>query len=179
MVLTIIPAMIIIIFLLILLRQRLNPKPGMVQVISGRTFQNVDGKPLGYRLVIDQSTFVCPIIERVESITLKPIPFILEFSVFTSENRSIRLQGEGAVQLIPEEPEIHRAIQRFLGKSHEDIATIGRETLEGNIRSCCATKTIEEIQENITDDVTTKCSSELTKLGLQLSRFRVDSIVPE
>ena len=48
----------------------------------------------------------------------------------------LQVEGVANIKIAGEEPTIHNAIERLLGKSRKEIEQIAKETLEGNLKGC-------------------------------------------
>lgn len=145
-------------------------------VISGRRTVDASGQVRGYRIA-SATTVPFPVIERVDRMSLAAIP--IELSVrgaYTTAGIAVNLKGTGAVRIVDTPPAVYDAIDRFLGRSPEEIATVARETLEGHVRSCVATLSVEEIAADhvrFADEVLGRAADDLEKLGLAVTDLAV------
>ena len=85
----------------------------------------------------------------------------------------------GQHQDLGEEPGIHNAIERLIGKSQDDIRHIAKETLEGNLRGVMASLTPEQLNEDKLTFARTlleEAEDDLQKLGLVLDTLQIQNI---
>jgi flotillin len=83
------------------------------------------------------------------------------------------------IKIAGEEPAIHNAIERLLGKSREDVEKIARETLEGNLRGVLASLTPEQVNEDkmaFVQNLLDEADDDLAQLGLILDNLQIQNI---
>jgi flotillin len=86
------------------------------------------------------------------------------------------------IKIAGEEPTIHNAIERLLGKSRKDIEQLAKETLEGNLRGVLASLTPEQVNEDkiaFAKNLLDEAEDDLEKLGLVLDNLQIKNISDE
>jgi flotillin len=72
-------------------------------------------------------------------------------------------------------------VERFLGRSRDDIATVARQTVEATLRGVLAEIKLEAAQRDpvhLADRVEAKCDEEVARLGLELDSFKLERVTP-
>ncbi len=158
--------------------------PNMAAVITGRKRRLEVGEDtieVGYRTVTGGRTLRIPIIERVQWMSLGTIP--LELSVqdaYSKGNIPLAVQAVANVK-IASAPEsvFNNAVERLLGKTHEQIEALAKETLTGNLRGVLAKLTPEEVNEDrlgFARHLSEEADHDLKKLGLQLDVLKIQHV---
>lgn len=158
--------------------------PNMAAVITGRRRALLDGESVGYRSVIGGRTIRIPIIEEVEWVALESIPIeISVLNAFSKGNIPLTIEAIANVK-IASEPEsvFNNAVERLLGKTHDEIKEMARDTLMGNLRGVLATLTPEEVNEDrlgfaraLADDA----GDDLAALGFHLDVLKIQNVSDE
>ena len=76
-----------------------------------------------------------PLLESVDQMDLTNM--IIEVTVRNAYSKGgipLSVQGIANIKVPGEQPLLNNTLERFLGKSREEIMKIARETLEGNLR---------------------------------------------
>lgn len=153
--------------------------PNEVLIFSG-THRNVNGRLVGYRLVQGGRGFRWPLIERVDRMDLTNM--IIDVRVTGAYSKGgipLNVDAVANVKIASVEPTIGNAIERLLGKSRQEIMTVARETLEGNLRGVLATLTPEEVnqdREKFADSLLQEADQDLTQLGLELDTLKIQNV---
>jgi flotillin len=90
--------------------------------------------------------------------------------------------GVANIKIAGEEPTIHNAIERLLGKSRKEIEQLAKETLEGNLRGVLASLTPEQANEDqiaFAKSLLEEAEDDLEKLGLVLDSLQIQKISDE
>jgi len=154
--------------------------PSEVLVFSGRARQMADGSWLGYRIIKGGRSIRMPIIEAVDRIDLTNM--IIEITVRNAYSRGgipLTVQGVANIKVPGEEPMIRNTLERFLGRSREEIMRIARETLEGNLRGVLATLTPEQVNEDkeaFAQKLTEEAEHDLNRIGLVLDTLKIQNV---
>lgn len=179
----VIPAIIILGFLAVLGIVRANLKicqPNEVLIFSGRRRRLTDGSPVGYRVIRGGRGFRVPIIERVDRLMLNTIPIDLTVTnAYSKGGIPLTVRAIANVKISSTETELNNAVERLLGKPLEEIQTIAKETLEGNLRGVCASLTPEEVNEDrlkFAKVLLDEADQDLGALGLQLDTLKIQSV---
>lgn len=154
-------------------------QPNEVLIFAGNK-QRQGQRTLGYRLVKGGSSIRTPLLESVMRMNLTNM--IIELKVSNAYSKGgIPLQVEGVanIKIAGEEPTIHNAIERLLGKPRKEIEKIAKETLEGNLRGVLASLTPEQVNEDKTafaKSLLDEAEEDLQKLGLVLDTLQIQNI---
>lgn len=158
--------------------------PNTAAVITGRKRMldaGADSMEVGYRTVTGGRTLRIPIIERVQWMSLGTIP--LEISVqdaYSKGNIPLAVQAVANVKIasVPESV-FNNGVERLLGKTHEQIEALAKETLTGNLRGVLAKLTPEEVNEDrlgFARHLSEEADHDLKKLGLQLDVLKIQHV---
>jgi len=179
----IIPAILILGTLSVLGIIRANLKicqPNEVLIFSGRKRRLSDGSSVGYRVIQGGRGFRIPIIERVDRIQLNTIPIDLTVSnAYSKGGIPLVVRAIANVKISSGEAELNNAVERLLGKSLDEVQTIAKETLEGNLRGVVASLTPEEVNEDrlkFARELLDEADNDLSALGLQLDTLKIQSV---
>ena len=154
-------------------------QPNEVLIFAGSSRRSGDRR-LGYRLVKGGSSIKTPLLEKVMRMNLTNM--IIELKVSNAYSKGgIPLQVEGVanIKIAGEEPTIHNAIERLLGKPRKEVEKIAKETLEGNLRGVLASLTPEQVNEDkiaFAKSLLDEAEEDLEKLGLVLDTLQIQNI---
>ena len=181
--LIVIPAILILGILSVLGIVRANLmicQPNEVLIFSGRKRRLSDGSSVGYRVIQGGRGFRIPIVEKVDRIKLNTIPIDLTVSnAYSKGGIPLVVRAIANVKVSSNEAELNNAVERLLGKTLEEIQTIAKETLEGNLRGVVASLTPEEVNEDrlkFARELLDEADSDLSALGLQLDTLKIQSV---
>jgi flotillin len=153
--------------------------PNEVLIFSG-PHRQVNGRTIGYRLVQGGRGFRWPLIEVVNRMDLTNMAIDIRVaSAYSKGGIPLNVDAVANVKIASVEPTIGNAIERLLGKSRQDIMTVARETLEGNLRGVLATLTPEEVnqdREKFAESLLQEADQDLTKLGLELDTLKIQNV---
>ena len=91
----------------------------------------------------------------------------------------LTVEGVANIKIAGEEPTIHNAIERLLGKTRQEIERFAKETLEGNLRGVLASLTPEQVNEDkiaFAKSLLEEAEDDLEKLGLVLDNLQIQNI---
>jgi len=136
----------------------------------------------GYRLITGGATFVWPIFEAYQRISLDT--FQVEFVVEDSPNIDgvpVTVQALANLKISSEASLLANAVERLLelGNDPKRLEQLSRSTLEGQLRMIVGTLKVEEIiqdREKISGQVLSVSKGELNKLGLEVDIFVIQKI---
>jgi flotillin len=157
-------------------------QPNEVLVFSGRR-RVAGGRELGYRIIKGGRALRVPLIETVSQMDLTNM--IIEVTVQNAYSKGgipLLVQGVANIKVPGEEPLIHNALERFLGRSREEIMRIARETLEGNLRGVLALLTPEQVnqdKEAFAAKLTEEAEHDLNAIGLVLDTLKIQNVADE
>jgi flotillin len=158
-------------------------QPNEVLVFSGRARRTAEGRAVGYRIVKGGRTLRVPLIETVDQMDLTNM--IIEVTVrgaYSKGGIPLAVQGVANIKIPGEEPLIHNALERFLGKSRDEIRKIARETLEGNLRGVLATLTPEQVnqdKEAFAAKLAEEAEHDFERIGLTLDTLKIQNVTDE
>jgi len=122
-------------------------------------------------------------LERVDFIDLRNINIDVEVrGAFSKGGIPLNVKAVANVKLPGEEPMIHNAVERFLGRNRNEIMYIAKETLEGNLRGVLAQLTPEEVNEDknrFTHILTEEAEHDLSKLGIKLDQLKIQNVTDD
>jgi len=158
--------------------------PNRAAVLTGRERKLISGERVGYRSVIGGRTLRVPIVETVQHISLETFP--VEISVanaFSKGNIPLNIEAIAAVK-IASQPEtvFNNAVERLLDKTEEEIWSLAKDTLMGNLRGVLATLTPEEVNEDrlgFARALAEDAGEDLAALGFHLDVLKIQNVSDE
>ncbi|MCS7173724.1 MAG: SPFH domain-containing protein [Armatimonadetes bacterium] len=158
--------------------------PNEVLIISGRrrTVTGPDGRrrTVGYRLVHGGGTFVWPIKEKVQRMSLELMTLEVRTpEVYTVNAIPVTVDGVAQVKIKGDEESIAIAAEQFLSRSREDVMRTVLQTLEGHMRAVLGTLTVEEIyrgRQELARRVREAASEDLHKMGMEIVSLTIRNV---
>lgn len=154
-------------------------QPNEVLIFAGST-SRFGQKKVGYRIVKGGSSIRTPLLEKAMRMDLTNM--IIELKVSNAYSKGgipLKVDGVANIKIAGEEPAIHNAIERLLGKSRKEVEKIAKETLEGNLRGVLASLTPEQVNEDkiaFAKSLLDEAEEDLEKLGLVLDTLQIQNI---
>ncbi|WP_414755072.1 flotillin family protein [Anabaena sp. CCY 9910] len=158
-------------------------QPSEVLIFAGSRTQIDERRSVGYRLVKGGSSIQIPLLEKTFRMDLTNM--IIELKVSNAYSKGgipLTVEGVANIKIAGEEPTIHNAIERLLGKSRKDIEQLAKDTLEGNLRGVLANLTPEQVNEDkitFAKTLLEEAEDDLEKLGLVLDNLQIKNIFDE
>lgn len=158
-------------------------QPSEVLIFAGNSQKDDDGENFGYRLVKGGSSIRLPLLEEVFKMDLTNM--IIELKVNNAYSKGgvpLTVGAVANIKIAGEEPIIHNAIERLLGKQRKEIESLAKETLEGNLRGVLADLTPEEAngdQIKFAKKLLEEAEKDLQELGLILDSLQIQKISDE
>ena len=158
-------------------------QPSEILIFAGTKTKDQDGKEVGYRLVKGGSSIRTPLLEQAFHMDLTNM--IIELKVANAYSKGgipLTVEGVANIKIAGEEPTIHNAIERLLGKSRQQIEMLAKQTLEGNLRGVLASLTPEQVNEDkiaFAKSLLDEAEDDLEKLGLVLDNLQIQNISDE
>ena len=158
-------------------------QPNEVLIFSGRRRETPDGKIYGYRIIRGGRAIRVPLFETVDRMDLTNM--IIEVQVKNAYSKGgipLTVNGVANIKIPGELPLLHNALERFLGRSRQEIMQIARETLEGNLRGVLATLTPEQVnqdKEAFAGKLTEEAEHDLSNLGLTLDTLKIQNVTDD
>ena len=141
------------------------------------------GRQVGYRVVRGGRALRVPFFERVDRIDLTNLAIdVSVVGAYSKGGIPLSVQGVANVKLPGEEPLLNNAIERFLGRSREEIIRVAKETLEGNLRGVLAQLTPEEVNEDkarFAQILLEEAEHDLHRMGLVLDTLKIQNVSDE
>lgn len=155
-------------------------QPNEILIFAGSTRELSDGRRVGYRLVKGGSSIRVPLMERALRMDLSNMIINLRVSnAYSKGGIPLTVEGVANIKIAGEEPAIHNAIERLLGKNRQEIEQMAKETLEGNLRGVLASLTPEQVNEDkiaFARSLLDEAEDDLEKLGLVLDTLQIQNI---
>lgn len=155
-------------------------QPNEVLIFAGGARRLSDGRRVGYRLVKGGSSIRTPLLEKAMRMDLSNININLQVvNAYSKGGIPLTVEGIANIKIAGEEPTIHNAIERLLGKKREQIERMAKETLEGNLRGVLASLTPEQVNGNkiaFAQSLLEEAEDDLEKLGLVLDTLQIQNI---
>ncbi|HYU43766.1 MAG TPA: SPFH domain-containing protein [Vicinamibacteria bacterium] len=176
-------ALVIFVSLSVIVRRLLYVSaPNEALIFSGRIRQ-VGDKQVGYRVVRGGRALRIPFFELMDSVDLTNINIdIAVGGAYSKGGIPLNVHGVANVKLPGEEPLLNNAVERFLGKSRQDILRVAKETLEGNLRGVLAQLTPEEANQDkarFAQTLLEEAEHDLNRMGLVLDTLKIQNITDE
>lgn len=148
--------------------------PNEALIISGRKrrhrFADAHTAELGFRVVTGGGSFVYPIFEKVDSLSLE---------IQTVEVDMVGVDGVAQVKIGGDEDSIVAAAERFVGKGVDEIARVAGRTLEGHMRAVLDGMAAEDVHKNreaFVRRVRESAAEDLGGMGLRVEAFSIMNI---
>jgi len=156
--------------------------PNEALIFSGTT-RMLGDKPVGYRFVRGGRSLRRPFIEQVDVMDLSMFTVVVHVAgAFSKGGIPLNIQGIANVKLPGEEPRLANAVERFLGRTREEIYHIAKETLEGNLRGVLASLTPEEVNEDkmrFAQTLLEEAEHDMSRIGLVLDTLKIQNVTDE
>jgi flotillin len=171
-------------FVLIWSRRYIKVGPNEVLVVSGRQNKMLDSsgvaRRIGFRMVQGGGTFVWPVIERFDLLSLELLTLEPRCeSVYTSQGVPVTVNGVAQVKVKGDDISIATAAEQFLSKGHDEIHRIALETIEGHLRAIIGMMTVEDIYKNrdaFAQRVQDVAAGDMANMGLSIVSFTIKEI---
>jgi flotillin len=156
--------------------------PNEALIFSGTT-RRQGPKLLGYRFVRGGRRMRVPLLERVDVMDLSMFTVHVHVAgAFSKGGIPLTIQGVANVKLPGDEPLLTNAVERFLGRSREEVLHIAKETLEGNLRGVLASLTPEEVNEDkmrFAHTLLEEAEHDMSRMGLVLDTLKIQNVTDE
>jgi flotillin len=175
---------VIIIGMAVVLSRYTKVGPNEVLVVSGKKhrYADPDGsvKTRGFRIVKGGGTFVYPVVEKVDILSLELLTIDVQTpEVYTSKGVPVKVDGVAQIKVKGDDVSISTAAEQFLGKTTDEIRNIATQTLEGHLRAILGTMTVEEIYQNrdaFASKVQEVAAGDMANMGLGIVSFTIRDI---
>jgi flotillin len=158
-------------------------RPNELIIFSGRSSRLSTGEEVGWRYITGGRSFRIPILEEVSVMDLTTMPIDIHIrGAYAKGNIPVNVDAVANAKITLEEPYLHNAIERFLGKSQAELRSVAKETLEGTLRGVLARLTPEEInhdRQKLAEELKSEVKEDLEKLGLMVDTFKIQHVADE
>ena len=169
-----------IIFALIFAARYVKVGPNEVLIVSGMKHTMADGRSVGFRVKKGGGTFVWPVLEKAETLSLELMTIDVKTpSVYAINGVPIRVDGVAQIKVKGEETAIRTAAEQFLSKTPNEIMQIAHQTLEGHLRAIIGKLTVEELykdRDKFAQSVQNESSTDFANMGLQIISFTIKEV---
>ena len=169
-----------LVLMLIMLSRYTKVGPNQVLVVSGAKRHLPDGTVVGYRIVKGGGTFVWPLIERTDVLSLEVMTVEMNRSNSqTADGRAVEADCVAQVKVNGDDTSMAAAAEHFLSKGQAEIKTMVQPLLEKHLSSVFGNSRAEEAVQNpaaCAAQVQTSASADLSKMGLSLVSFTIRKI---
>src|SRR5213082_3824097 len=177
-------AVTLIIGIAVVLSRYTKVGPNEVLIVSGKKhrYADPDGtvKTRGFRIVKGGGTFVYPVVEKVDILSLELLTIDVQTpEVYTSKGVPVKVDGVAQIKVKGDDISISTSAEQFLSKGTEDIKNIAMQTLEGHLRAILGTMTVEEIYQNrdaFASKVQEVAAGDMANMGLGIVSFTIRDI---
>src|SRR5881396_1310846 len=177
-------AVTLIIGIAVVLSRYTKVGPNEVLIVSGKKhrYADPDGtvKTRGFRIVKGGGTFVYPVVEKVDILSLELLTMDVQTpEVYTSKGVPVKVDGVAQIKVKGDDISIATAAEQFLGKNTDEIRNIATQTLEGHLRAILGTMTVEEIYQNrdaFASKVQEVAAGDMANMGLGIVSFTIRDI---
>jgi flotillin len=153
-----------------------------VLVVSGRKVRLPDGRCVGYRIVKGGGTFVFPVVERADVLSLEVISLeVFKSKAQTAGGQAVQADCVVQVKINSDDVSLVAAMEHFLSKSQTEIASIVRPILEKHLSSVLASSSLEAATQNPATCaalVETAATKDLGQMGLSIVSFSIRNVRP-
>ena len=177
-------ALILFSLIWIILSRYTKVGPNQVLVISGTNhkFVETDGttRTRGFRIVKGGGTFVMPIVEKVDILSLELLTIDVQTpEVYTSKGVPVKVDGVAQIKIKGDDISIATAAEQVLSKTIDEIKSVATQTLEGHLRAILGTMTVEDIYQNrdaFASKVQEVAAGDMANMGLGIVSFTIRDI---
>jgi len=157
--------------------------PDEVMIVSGRKYEMItpEGKKAfaGFRIVRG-GTFVWPIYEQAQTLSLKLIPLTLDRLAITAQDgKRLDVQGKGQIKIKGDDVSVMRAAQSVLSKSPSEIAEAASLIIESALRKLFHVRTADDAirdADRLAEQAQSAAQKPLDELGLDIVGFAIVSV---
>jgi flotillin len=154
--------------------------PNQALIVSGRGATVSPGVKSGFRIVRGGATFIWPVFERVDRLSLEIMTIDVKTpAVYTIAGVPVMVDGVAQVKIRSDDVSIRTAAEQFLSKDESEVINVALQTLEGHLRAILGTMTVEEIYKNrdaFAARVQEVAATDLANMGLGIVSFTIRDI---
>jgi len=154
--------------------------PNQVLIISGRKFQLPDGRWVGFRIVKGGGTFVWPVLEKVDVLSLEVFAVEMpSLKVRTTKGGPVEAGCVAQVKIKGDDASIIAAAEHFLSKTPDEMRNIIRRILEKHVCAGLDGLSVEDINQSpvrLANEVEATASDDLARMGLTTISFTIQDV---
>ncbi len=157
--------------------------PDKAMVVYGRKVK--EGRA-GYQVVSGGGKFIVPIVEAYEFLPLdvRTLDVVVP-DIVTDVRQSgakINIKAVAQVRISDDPATLRTAAAQLLHKRDPEINDVALKTLEGHVRSICATLTVEQVnsdRDSIATQIQGMAANDLKNIGMEIRSFVIKEIEDE
>ncbi len=158
-------------------------RPNEILILSGRNYQTLGGKSVGFRVIHGGRALKVPIIEQMArmDVSLITVPMSVQ-GAYSEGGIPLTVHAVANVKISSDPKFVGNALERLLGRGREEVARMAKETLEGQLRGVIATMTPEEVNEDrlkFAKMLRDEAEEELHGLGMQLDTLKIQHVADD
>jgi len=159
-------------------------RPNEALIFTGSRSTTEDGSVRGYRVVrAGHRALRIPILHRIDrmDMTLIPIDIVVQ-NAYSRGNIPLQIHAIANVKVDSNPLFLPNAVERFLGRSVNEIRIVAQQTLEGALREVLAQLTPEEVNEDrlkFAEKLIHSAEDDLNKLGLALDTLKIQNVADD
>jgi len=158
--------------------------PDEVMIVSGRKYEMItpEGKKTfaGFRMVRGGGTFIWPIYEQAQTLSLKLIPLTFDRLAITAQDgKRLDVQAKGQIKIKGDDVSVMRAAQCLLSKSTSAIAEAASLIIESALRKLFHVRTADDAirdADRLAEQAQSAAQKPLDELGLDIVGFAIVSV---
>jgi len=154
--------------------------PNRVLIVSGRQNRLPDGTLRGYRIIRGGGTFVIPVLETENVLSLEVFSIEMpKCKARTADAAPVEADCVAQVKIKADDPSILAAAEHFLSKDDAEMKDIIKPVLERHLSSVLGSMSREEIGQNPEAGAArmqTAATADLAGMGLGLVSFTIRNI---
>jgi flotillin len=164
----------------VLLKNYIRIAPNKAAVLYGRKNKSAAGNMKGYRLITGGGVFKIPFFEDVQFMDLSNR--VINIKVENAPNKNgvmTTVEGVANTKFSSDKELLEIAVERFLGKSEDEVDRIIFQNLEGHLRSVVGKMTMEELigdKQALNQAVLEDASEDFKKLGITVDSLNIQDI---
>jgi flotillin len=168
------------VFVLIWASRYVKVGPDQALIVSGRQVRTPDGKQVGFRVVTGGGTFVLPVIEKVDTLSLAVFPVELSsVRARTTDASNVQLDCSAQLKIKNDFESIARAAEHFLHKSKTEIQRIIAPILEKSLSEAISTTSLKDLGHNpatATAKIEADATTPLSRVGLTIVSLKIKNL---
>lgn len=182
MVILIVCAIVIVIFIyaLIWVSRYQKVGPNQALIVSGRRIRLPDGSHVGFRIVQGGGTFVFPVIEKAEVLSLAAFPLdLVRFRARAANGSGVELDCATQLKIKSDAASIASAAEYFLGKPESEMKKVIAPVLEKALSVVIGGAAFNNIQLGpaaYAAKVETEATGPLGRMGLAIVSVKIQNV---